>query len=171
MTGQTPYVMPKGGILGKNGKLNKAGHHYVTGIQRAASRQSNPLADTAPKLLAAGPAIALTSGIWQTMDTAVASGAEIFRPDLGDRLDFEFTLTGATVMLFPDSVPEGAYPFFSVEFRQDEVGGRPLSFDASFVGEPIEILDAANDATICGFKVRRNGTYTGWAIKGIEAAL
>lgn len=165
------FRMPKAGMFDAEGRLTKAGHKFLTGVETAV-RARGGTASSAEEFMTPGNLGVLTSAVWETMAPEPVSLHDVFTPDLGRRLDFDVTLTGVTVARFPINIPSPACPFFSVEFHQDAIGGRILQFDSAFVGEPIEILDSANDTTLCGFKVLSNGTtWTGWAIKGIEFAL
>lgn len=166
------FRMPKAGMFDATGRLTRAGHRFLTGVETAIRTPGGATASDAEGFLTPGNLGVLTSGVWEAMAPEPVSLHDVFTPDLGRRLDFAVTLTGVTVMRFPIDIPSPACPFFSVEFHQDAVGGRILQFDSAFVGEAVEILDSANDTTLCGFKVLSNGsTWTGWTIKGIEFAL
>lgn len=169
----TTFKMPKAGLYDAQGRITKAGHKYFTGIENAVNQGNFSLAQAgdADGVLEGGNKLIRSDGLWETMANEPESGFDTFTPDLGHRLDFEFTLTGATVMRFPANVPFPGLPFFSVLFRQDATGGRSLTFDGGFAGEAVEILDAANDATLCGFKVLSTTQWTGWAIKGMAATV
>jgi len=165
------FKMPKAGMFDAQGRLTPAGHRFLTGIETAVNSRTQGVAGTAEDVLTPSEKVIQTQGLWETMATEGQSGADIFTPDLGHRLDFQWTLTGVTTMAFPANIPAGAYPFFSVLFIQDGSGGRMLSMGSGYVGEAVEILDGANDMTLCGFKVLGAAAFTGWAIKGIEAAI
>ena len=165
------YRMPKAGMFDATGRLTKAGHRFLTGVETAIRTPGGATASTAEQFLTPGNLGVLTSSVWETMAPEPTTLHDVFTPDLGHRLDYDVTLNGVTVMRFPINLPSPAFPFFSVLFRQDTVGGRILQFDSAFLGEAVEILDGANDMTLCGFKVLTASSWTGWAIKGIEFAL
>jgi hypothetical protein len=161
------FRMPKAGMFDAGGRLTKAGHKFLTGVETAVRAKSGT-ASTAEEFLTPGNSAVLTSGLWEAMAPEPTSLHDVFTPDLGHRLDYDITLTGVTVMRLPINVPLPALPFFSVLFRQDAVGGRILQFDGAFQGEGIGILDSGRDATLCGFKMLTATSWTGWAIKLLE---
>lgn len=162
-------VMPKGGLQAPDGKFTRA---TFTLLEAITKRVSIPPANSAEELLAGGKGYVTAGAIWDMMVPDPTTGGGDWQPDLTYALDFARVLSGASTVLFPVLPMDSALPFFSVLVVQNALGGNALAMGDGFLGQPPVILTSANDMTLLGFKVlsRNPNTFTGWAVKGIQAS-
>jgi hypothetical protein len=159
--------MPKGPLMGTDGKLTAAGQHYLAEL---GNRLANSPTQNAAAILAGGGVTVYAQSIWDTMVTDTSQGAGTWSPDLTAKLDFTRTVTGVSTIAYPTYELGDPNLFYSVLIKQGNGGGWTVGMGSGFQGTAPVILSGSGDQTLLGFKLLSPSTFTGWTIKQIPAS-